>query len=84
LELITVRDASGVVGVSALGMMNIWQFFNHAFAGDSLQWVFVGIVRNFPTMVIVYWIAMGLAGLLVNRKYIPQAVEPAANLAASV
>lgn len=68
MDLLTVRTLAGGTTVSALAMMNIWDYYLYGLTSDGLHAKFVFVVRDFAQWVVIYGVILALAGLLLREK----------------
>jgi hypothetical protein len=79
MDLLTIRAATGVATISALGMLKIWNYFAGGLSYDSLAGPFEFIVREFWQIAFIYALVFGLARFFLGTK---QTAVGASNLAA--
>ena len=60
-DLLAYRSAQGGVLVSALGMLGIWRLFQYGITGESLQYLFMAVVRGLPQNILVFLLTLALA-----------------------
>jgi hypothetical protein len=87
MDLLTIRSAAGVASVSALGMLEIWNYFAGGLSYDALSGPFEFIIRNFWQTAFIYALVFGLARWVMGPKgaamagldvpALPRAVAPA-------
>ncbi len=68
MDLLTVRTPGAGATVSALAMMNIWDYYLYGLTSDGLHAKFAFVVRDFAQWVVVYGVILGLAGLFLREK----------------
>ena len=61
MDLLTIRSAAGAATVSALGMLEIWNYFAGGLSYDALSGPFEFIIRNFWQTALIYALVFGLA-----------------------
>lgn len=66
VDLFSTRTAAGVTVLSVIGMLHIWQNFIFGITADSLQQLFIGVLRGVPQSLLMYCIAYGIAKVLSN------------------
>ena len=64
LDLFSTRTATGVTVLAVIGMLNMWPNFLFGITADSLQQLFIGVVRGVPQNVLLYCIAYGIAKVI--------------------
>ena len=64
LDIFSTRTAAGVTVLSVIGMLNMWPNFIYGISADSLQLLFVGVLRGLPQSLLMYCIAYGIAKML--------------------
>lgn len=62
-DLLSYRSANGRVVLSALGMLGIWKLFQYGISAESLQAMFMGVVRGLPQSILLYLIIFNMARL---------------------
>jgi hypothetical protein len=62
-DLLSYRSANGRVFLSALGMLGIWKLFQYGISAESLQAMFMGVVRGLPQNIILYLVIFHMARL---------------------
>ncbi|MBW8328230.1 MAG: hypothetical protein K0M48_03445 [Thiobacillus sp.] len=62
-DLLSYRSANGRVILSALGMLGIWKLFQYGISAESLQAMFMGVVRGVPQNIILYLVIFHMARL---------------------
>lgn len=62
-DLLSYRSANGRVFLSALGMLGIWKLFQYGITAESLQAMFMGVVRGVPQNIILYLVIFHMARL---------------------
>jgi hypothetical protein len=68
MDLLTIRPLDGAASLSALGMLQIWSFFNAGLVYEGLHTVFTFLIRSVEQMVLIYVFIFGLAQLLLRSK----------------
>ena len=53
-DLLSFRGPKGEVWVSALGMLGIWRMFQYGISAESLQMLFMTVVRDLPQKIVLY------------------------------
>lgn len=70
IDIFSIRTASGLTALSVIGMLNVWPNFLFGITADSLQHLFMGVVRGVPQSVflyaIIFYIAKSLSNLILN------------------
>lgn len=66
VDIFSIRSSSGQVTLAVIGMLNVWPNFLFGITADSLEHLFVGVVRGVPQSVILYSIAFAIAKLFSN------------------
>ena len=61
LDIFSKRSANGVIVISVIGMLNLWQNFIFGITADSLYELFLGVVRGVPQLVLLYFITFSIA-----------------------
>jgi hypothetical protein len=69
MDLLTVRPAVGVASLTALGMLQIWNFFAAGISYEALHLVLYWLFRNFAQMVLIYAFVFGLARSVTGGKH---------------
>jgi hypothetical protein len=54
LDLLAYRSMQGSVLVSSLGMLGIWRMFQYGISGESLQYLFMAVVRGLPQNIVLF------------------------------
>lgn len=62
-DLLTYRSANGRVVLSTLGMLGIWKLFQYGISAESLQSIFMGVVRGLPQNIFLYLVIFHMARL---------------------
>ena len=62
-DLLSYRSAKGNVLVSTLGMLGIWKLFQYGITAESLQYLFMAVVRGLPQSIILFLIVFHIARL---------------------
>jgi hypothetical protein len=75
IDLLAFRAAGAEVVVSALGMLVIWKTFQYGITAESLQYLFIAVVRNAPQNIILYLLVFYFAKL-VAPKYVRAPMTP--------
>jgi hypothetical protein len=65
-DMLSFRLDSGKVGVSALGMVQIWHFFLYGITAESLRNIFDFIFREFWQMVLIYFVVYNFSKVVVR------------------
>lgn len=60
-DLLSYRSAKGGVLVSALGMLGIWKLFQYGISAESLQYIFMAVVRGLPQNIILFLVIFHIA-----------------------
>jgi hypothetical protein len=60
-DLLSYRSANGRVFLSTLGMLGIWKLFQYGISAESLQYIFMGVVRGLPQNIILYLVIFHMA-----------------------
>jgi hypothetical protein len=68
MDLLTLRPLAGAASLSALGMLQIWSFFNAGLVYEGLHTAFTFLVRSIELTVLIYVFVSRLAGLLFRFK----------------
>jgi hypothetical protein len=76
MDLLTTRSAAGVAALSALGMLQIWNFFISGLSYEGLHLVVYFFLRNFEQMVLIYVFVLGLARLILRNKQRTVGISP--------
>jgi hypothetical protein len=61
VDVLAYRSVQGGVLVSALGMLGIWRMFQYGITGESLQYLFMAVVRGLPQNILMYLLMLYLA-----------------------
>jgi hypothetical protein len=61
LDVLAYRAPGGMVLVSALGMLGIWKLFQYGITGESLQSLFLAVVRGLPQNIVMYLLTLTAA-----------------------
>jgi len=61
MDLLTLRSAAGIGTVSALGLLEIWNYFAGGLSYDALTGPFEFIIRNFWQTTFIYALVFGMA-----------------------
>ena len=75
MDLLTVRGATGVATISALGMLQIFNYFINGLWYEGLHVVFYFFVRNFEQTALIYAIVFGFARRMLRVRQLPLAVS---------
>lgn len=70
MDLLTLRPKEGVVTVTALGMLQILNFFLGGLSYDGLHQALYFIVRNFETMVVIYLLIAAFSRMLIRMRLV--------------
>ncbi|MEQ1591906.1 MAG: hypothetical protein ABL892_05895 [Thiobacillaceae bacterium] len=62
-DLLSYRSANGRVFLSTLGMLGIWKLFQYGISAESLQAMFMGVVRGLPQNIMLYLVIFHMARL---------------------
>lgn len=60
-DVLSYRSSQGNVVVSALGMLGIWKLFQYGISAESLQALFMGVVRGLPQNILFFLVTFHLA-----------------------
>jgi len=60
-DVLSYRSSKGNVVVSALGMLGIWNLFQYGISAESLQALFMGVVRGLPQKIVLFLVFFHLA-----------------------
>jgi hypothetical protein len=60
-DLLSYRSNTGEVLVSTLGMLGIWRLFQYGISAESLQYIFMAVVRGLPQNIVLYLVVFHLA-----------------------
>lgn len=60
-DLLAYRSANGSVWISTLGMLGIWKLFQYGISAESLQHIFIAVVRGVPQGIILYLLIFHIA-----------------------
>lgn len=60
-DLLSYRSAKGDVLVSTLGMLSIWKLFQYGISAESLQYLFMAVVRGLPQNILLFLLIFHLA-----------------------
>jgi hypothetical protein len=60
-DLLSYRSSTGAVLLSPLGMLGIWKLFQYGISADSLQNIFMAVVRGLPQNIILYLLIFHIA-----------------------
>lgn len=61
VDLLVYRNAQGGILISALGMLGIWRMFQYGISAESLQYLFIAIVRGLPQNIALYLLVYYMA-----------------------
>jgi len=61
VDLLSYRAAQGGMLVSALGMLGIWRMFQYGITAESLQYLFMAVVRGLPQNIVMFLLTLTLA-----------------------
>jgi hypothetical protein len=61
LDILSYRTTDGRLLISALGMLGIWRLFQYGITGESLQYLFMVVVRGLPQSILFYLLAVLIA-----------------------
>jgi hypothetical protein len=60
-DLLSYRSSNGGVLVSTLGMLAIWKLFQYGISAESLQYIFMAVVRGLPQNIILFLLIFHIA-----------------------
>lgn len=60
-DVLSYRSSQGNVVVSALGMLGIWKLFQYGITAESLQALFMGVMRGLPQNIVLFLVIFHLA-----------------------
>jgi len=66
LDIFSYRNKSGVLVISAIGALGVWKVFLYGITAESLQNIFITIVRNTPQNIVLYALVFGLSRILLG------------------
>lgn len=75
-DLLSIRTSAAVAPISALGMLEISNFFGQGLSYEGLHGVVHLFVRNFAQMVLIYALIFAAARLVVRAKALQPAAPP--------
>ena len=61
VDVLAYRSTQGTVLVSALGMLGIWRMFQYGITGESLQYLFMAVVRGLPQNILLFLLLVTIA-----------------------
>ncbi len=61
MDLLTIRHRAGAATISALGMLEIWGYFNQGLHYEGLSNVLAFFVRNLEQMILIYVVIFAMA-----------------------
>jgi hypothetical protein len=64
LDIFSLRTTTGTITLSVIGMLNTWPTFLFGITADSLQHLFLSVVRGIPQNVILYAVIFYISKLL--------------------
>jgi ABC-type arginine transport system permease subunit len=64
LDLLAYRSVHGSVFVSSLGMLGIWRMFQYGISGESLQYLFMAVVRGLPQNIVLFLLVFYFARII--------------------
>jgi hypothetical protein len=64
VDLFAIQTVSGKVTLAVIGMLNVWPNFLFGITADSLQQLFISVVRGVPQLILLYVIIFYLAKTL--------------------
>jgi len=79
VDVFTIQTSSGRVVLAVIGMLNVWPNFLFGITADSLQHLFVSVVRGVPQSVLLYSIVFYIAKSLSNLVNLVLKIKPAGN-----
>lgn len=68
MDLLTIKHATGLSTISALGMLQIWRFFNGGLMYEGLHSVFDFVIRNFWQIALIYVLVQSFARIVLPRN----------------
>jgi hypothetical protein len=68
MDLLTRRSAEERAALSALGMLQIWNFFNAGISYEGLHLVLIWLFRNFGQTILVYFLVFSLARAVTAKR----------------
>jgi hypothetical protein len=66
LDIFSFRTPSGMIGVSVIGMLGVWKIFQYGITAESLQAIFMAVVRGVPQNIIIYALVFAVARLFLG------------------
>jgi hypothetical protein len=66
IDIFALRTKAGVTVLSAIGMLNVWNNFLFGITADSLNHLFIGVVRGVPQSVLLYFIVLLIARMFLK------------------
>lgn len=60
-DVLSYRSENGEVLVSTLGMLGIWRMFQYGISAESLQYIFMAVVRGLPQNIILFLLIFHIA-----------------------
>jgi hypothetical protein len=63
IDIFSKRTTDGLIIISAIGMLNLWQNFLFGITADSFHALFIGVVRGVLQSAFLYFIAISIAKL---------------------
>jgi hypothetical protein len=67
-DLLSFGSTEKLSIISPLALMNIWQFFLAGITADSLNNIFIEVMRGFPQMILVYLTVFGMTRWAVRDR----------------
>ena len=64
LDLLAYRSVQGSVFVSSLGMLGIWRVFQYGISGESLQYLFMAVLRGLPQNIVLFLLVFYFARMI--------------------
>ncbi len=61
VDVLSYRSPQGTMLVSALGMLGIWRMFQYGITGESLQYLFMAVVRGLPQNIFMFLLTLAIA-----------------------
>jgi hypothetical protein len=61
VDVLSYRAAQGGMLVSALGMLGIWRMFQYGITAESLQYLFMAVVRGLPQNIVMFLLILSMA-----------------------
>ena len=74
MDLITIRSAKGPARLSAVGMLQIWHYFMSGITYESVQKVFLLLIRSFGQTLLIYVMVLTPARMLGRKR--PSFLDP--------